>query len=120
MCGYTVVTHPIGMRGRNYQVFMGFLNPRLCFGARIYAIALSFGLASPVSAENCFPPPVPFVPSGLEAQREFADLIRQDFETYIVDVQEYFRCLDAERARAFEEARKVSEEYGRFLQEMSQ
>lgn len=30
-------------------------------------------------------------------------------------MQDYFRCLDEERARAFVEARKVSEEYGRFL-----
>jgi len=118
MCGYTVVTHPIGMRGRTYQVFMGFLNLRLCLGHCLFALALCLG--EPAGAATCFPPTVPFVPSDPEAQRQFADLIRQDFETYIVDVQEYFRCMDAERARAFEEAREVSEEYGRFLQEMSQ
>jgi hypothetical protein len=28
----------------------------------------------------------------------------------------YFRCLDTERARAFEEARQVSQDYERFLQ----
>jgi len=44
----------------------------------------------------------------------YADLIRSDFETYIADVQDYFRCLDTERARAFTEAREVSEDYGRF------
>lgn len=120
MCGYTVVTHPIGMRDRYYQVFMGFLNLRLCRKALLCALCLWFGIAAPVSAETCYPPTVPFVPSDPEAQREFADMIRQDFETYIADVQEYFRCLDAERARAFEEAREVSNEYGRFLQEMSQ
>lgn len=46
--------------------------------------------------------------------RLYADLLRADFETYIADVQVYFRCLDAERARAFTEARNVSEDYGRF------
>lgn len=120
MCGYTVVTHPIGMCGRNIQVFMGFLNLRLCRGAMLRAIVSCFGFAAPAQAETCYPPTVPFVPSDPEAQREFADLIRRDFETYIADVQAYFRCLDVERARAFEEAREVSEEYGRFLQEMSQ
>lgn len=35
---------------------------------------------------------------------------------YIADVQDYFRCLDDERARAFVEAREVSEEYVRFLE----
>ena len=117
MCGYTAVTHPIGMRGRNFQVFMGFLNLRLCRGTTLCTIGLCVGFTGPVGAETCYPPTVPYDPA---AQREFADLIRHDFETYIEDVQEYFRCLDTERRRAFEEARKVSEEYGQFLQEMSQ
>lgn len=46
---------------------------------------------------------------------EFNDIIRADFEYYIRDIQAYFRCLDDERARAFEEARQVSQEYGQFL-----
>lgn len=120
MCGYTVVTHPIGMRNGFDQVFRGFLNFRLCGGVQLFAIVLWIGFAGPVGAETCYPPTVPFVPDDPAAQREFADLIRRDFETYITDVQEYFRCLDAERARAFEEAREVSEAYGQFLQEMSQ
>jgi hypothetical protein len=52
--------------------------------------------------------------------RTYADLIRVDFESYIADVQDYFRCLDEERARAFVEAREVSEEYGRFLDALQQ
>lgn len=44
---------------------------------------------------------------------------RQSGETgripYIADVQDYFRCLDTERARAFVEAREVSDDYARFL-----
>lgn len=47
--------------------------------------------------------------------RTYADLIRADFEAYIADIQDYFRCVDEERARAFAEAREVSEDYGRFL-----
>jgi len=47
--------------------------------------------------------------------RTYAELIRADFETYITDVQDYFRCVDEERARAFAEASEVSEDYGRFL-----
>ena len=43
-------------------------------------------------------------------------IIRQDFEAYISDIQDYFRCLEQERARAFEEAREVSQDYGRFLE----
>lgn len=69
--------------------------------------------ASPANA--CTPPERPFLPTSREDMRAYADLIRGDFEAYIADVQDYFRCLDEERARAFIEAREVSEEYGRFL-----
>jgi len=72
-------------------------------------------LAGGVLAETCFAPSRPFVPNGTQAAQEFADLIRNDFKGYIMDIQSYFRCLDDERARAFHEAREVSEEYGRFL-----
>ena len=56
------------------------------------------------------------LPQSQEDMRTSADLIRGDFEAYIADVQEYFRCIDEERARAFIEAREVSEEYGRFIE----
>lgn len=82
------------------------------------ALALVFcaGLAGSATAETCLAPTRPFVPSDAQAVRDYADIIRNDFDLYIRDIQSYFRCLDAERARAFEEAREVSEEYGRFLQ----
>jgi hypothetical protein len=70
------------------------------------------------NAETCIAPVRPYVPSDLDAATEYADIIRQDFEFYIQDIQGYFRCLDNERARAFEEARQVSVEYGKFLQEV--
>ena len=89
---------------------------RLCVSARAHAILLVTCLAGEVSAASCLPPPRPFVPSDSEAAQAYADLIRSDFELYIQDIQSYFRCLEAERARAFEEAREVSEEYGRFLE----
>ncbi|EAP74956.1 hypothetical protein ISM_17400 [Roseovarius nubinhibens ISM] len=67
-------------------------------------------------AESCFAPARPFLPSDSQAARDYADIIRSDFEDYIQNIQSYFRCLDSERARAFEEAREVSEDYARFLQ----
>ncbi|MDZ4065268.1 MAG: hypothetical protein U1E06_00180 [Tabrizicola sp.] len=69
--------------------------------------------ASPAHA--CTPPERPFLPTSRE-DSAYADLIRGDFEAYIANVQDYFRCLDDERARAFVEAREVSEDYGRFIQ----
>lgn len=67
-------------------------------------------------AQTCYAPPRPFVPTDPLDVQEYRDLIGRDFETYIADIQAFFRCLEEERARAFEEAREVSEEYGRFLQ----
>ena len=66
-------------------------------------------------AHACTPPERPFLPASREDMRAYADLIRGDFEAYIADVQDYFRCIDEERARAFIEAKEVSEEYGRFV-----
>jgi hypothetical protein len=67
-------------------------------------------------ASPCVPPERPYLPSTPEDMRAYADLLRADFEGYIAGVQDYFRCLDEERARAFVEAQEVSAEYGRFLE----
>ncbi len=67
------------------------------------------------AAAACTPPERPFLPQSENDMRAYADLIRTDFESYIAEVQVYFRCLEAERARAFVEAQEVSQEYGRFL-----
>lgn len=91
-------------------------NPRLICLLLLQAIVLLICVPGPVLAESCFAPSRPFLPSDSQAARDYADIIRGDFEDYIQDIQSYFRCLDSERARAFEEAREVSEDYGRFLQ----
>ena len=78
-------------------------------------ILLSAVVGSSASSATCLAPQRPFVPSDRVAAVEYADLIRQDFEDYIRDIQQYFQCLDGERARAFEEARAVSQDYGAFL-----
>jgi hypothetical protein len=78
------------------------------------ALLLLVGAAS--HAEACLAPVRPYVPSDSQAARDYADIIRRDFEVYITDIQDYLRCLEQERARAFEEAREVSQDYGRFLE----
>ena len=80
------------------------------------ALLLGAGIATvlPASAA-CLPPERPFLPADPEDARAYADLIRSDFEGYISAVQDYFRCLDVERARAFNEAQEVSQDYGRFV-----
>jgi len=78
-------------------------------------ILLSVAAVSSASSATCLAPQRPFVPSDPTAVAAYADLIRQDFENYIQDIQRHFRCLEEERASAFEEARTVSKEYGAFL-----
>lgn len=70
----------------------------------------------PVKGEEfgCFPPVRPFVPTNSRDVEVYSDLIRQDFETYIADFEDYLRCLDTERARVFAEGQAVSQDYGQF------
>lgn len=78
-------------------------------------IIISILSVSASYAETCLAPSRPFVPSDPADAREYADLIRRDFETYLTDVQSYFRCLEVERMRVFLEAKDVAQEYERFL-----
>ena len=86
------------------------------WGITILLIAAS----SQAGAETCLAPARPFVPGDPADAKEYEDLIRLDFENYISEVQDYFRCMEGERARAFTEAQEVSQEYGRFVQEMAE
>jgi len=79
----------------------------------VLAILFTVTVGSAVVA--CVAPERPFLPASEDDMKVYADLIRQDFEAYIADVQDYFRCIDEERARAFLEAQEVSEDYGRFV-----
>lgn len=93
---------------------------RIRFGRRRAArviIVITLAMLGPSQAmgQGCLPPPRPFVPQDMAAAREYANLIRKDFETYLAEIGTYFRCLDVERARAFAEAEEVAEEYGRFI-----
>lgn len=83
---------------------------------RLCAPALFVIMGLQAEAQTCVLPPQPFVPSDPVDTRRFADLIRQDFETYLADVQTYFRCLEEERIRAIAEAQEVTEQYQRFLE----
>ncbi|TNC46188.1 hypothetical protein FHG66_19320 [Rubellimicrobium rubrum] len=71
------------------------------------------GLPCVAQPVGCIPPIRPFLPSDPRDVRAYADLLRQDFEAYIEDFDAYLRCLDAERARVFEEGQEVTQEYGR-------
>ena len=82
----------------------------------LLTVLLSASFPTILIAQNCNPPQRPFVPADPRNVREYGELIGRDFETYIGHIQSYLRCLEEERARAFEEAREVTEEYGRFLQ----
>lgn len=79
-------------------------------------LAMSLAIwAMPTDAQGCFAPVRPFVPSEFSEIRRFVDLLKGDFEIYLDGIEDYFRCLDTERARAFVEARQVAKEYERLL-----
>lgn len=83
------------------------------------SVAVVIGLllgSAPLSAQGlgCTSPIRPFVPSDPRDVQVYANLIREDFETYIADFEAYLRCLDAERTRVFAEGQEVIREYGRF------
>jgi len=87
-----------------------------CVGrANLPGLAAIFVLSGQM-ANACIAPNRPFLPENPEDVREYAELLRADFEGYIADIQEYFRCLDAERQRAFLEAQEVSRDYGRLVE----
>lgn len=88
---------------------------RICRRRLIPVLSL-ISLAGQALGQTCYSPERPFVPTDPQDVQEYRDLIGRDFENYIADIQSYFRCLEEERARAFEEAREVSQEYGRFLE----
>ncbi len=72
--------------------------------------------AQVAQAQACLRPIPPYVPERAVDIRACSDLLRRDMQTYFSDVQRYFRCFDAERSEVFEEARRVTEEYGQVLE----
>ena len=86
------------------------------FLSTLIIMLMSVFMGSEAQAETCLAPARPFVPNDPVAAREYADLIRKDFEDYISNVQDYFKCMEGERQRAFTEAQEVSQEYGQFIQ----
>ena len=83
---------------------------------RYFSVFLLIVFPTGAVAHTCYTPPRPFVPTDPQDVQEYRDLIGHDFESYITEIQSYFKCLEKERARAFQEAREVTEEYGRFLE----
>jgi len=100
----------------SFKEIRGLQYLRLSGPVQLQTLAFLALIPDPGSASSCLAPVRPFVPSEPRAAHDYADIIRQDFENYITDIQGYFRCLELERARAFAEAREVSEDYGRFMQ----
>jgi len=84
-----------------------------------YTILLMALLLPTVTNAMCFAPTRPYVPTDPVVAVAYGDLIKADFETYFREAQEYFRCVDEERARTFADARAVSESYAKFLQEVN-
>jgi hypothetical protein len=85
----------------------------------VQAAVILSTLCSAGFAQPCAAPVRPFLPNDSSSVRDYADILRRDFELYIGEIEAYFRCLDEERARAFDEAHEVSEDYAQFLKMVS-
>ncbi len=94
-------------------------NPRLQRLIHVQAVVILSTLCSAGIAQTCLAPARPFLPNDSSSVRDYADILRRDFDLYMADIEAYFRCLDEERARAFGEARAVSEDYARFREMVS-
>lgn len=65
-------------------------------------------------AEWCDPPIAPQL-TDMELAKEFRDEFYDEFNQYFRDASQYTACLDAERARVWEEMRITGQRYERFL-----
>ena len=80
----------------------------------ILAALLTVLGSSPACAEWCDPPIAPMLTTpGLA--REFREEFKGEFDQYFRAASQYAACLDAERARIFEEMRFTAQRYERFL-----
>lgn len=82
-------------------------------GAFIALPVCVMDLAMPEFSAPLMPPSLP---GDDHLMREFEDLLRENYERYLSESARYFRCLDAERARALREAAEVTTQYSMFLE----
>lgn len=99
---------------RNTATEEGSQGSRGVWTARI-AAGVILATATAGLAAACIAPEAPFMPTEPADIRVYADLLRQDFETYFADAQAFFRCMEQERLRVFREAQDVTDAYGRMI-----
>lgn len=88
------------------------------------ALAATIGLlVQPVggfATSFCVSPEAPYLPEADSDLRDYADLIRNDFEDYFRAVSEFTTCLTKARAEAIVEAEEVGVQYRHFIQRAEQ
>ena len=106
--------------GRGRYAGRGWVWPKASVIRAGFGLAMLCAAAAPLQAQSHAEPCLPLIPPDLprdaELMREFEDLLRAEFEHYLSEVTLYFRCIDAERARAWREAAEVTAQYGAFLE----
>lgn len=83
------------------------------------ALAVGFAAAHAQPAGSnrvCLPPVEPYVPSGDDEFRAYADMVSDDFNRYFSEITDYFVCVDDTRQAVFERARHVSKAHQAFWQ----
>lgn len=110
------VAHTLPVRRRRDQVLLGSMSVGSLLKRQFWVAIFLAVSAHSCLAQTCYPPQRPFIPNDPSSVKEYGNIIKDDLERYIQEIQSYFRCLDAERARAFVEARETSDDYRRVLE----
>lgn len=86
------------------------------------ALSLAFALmATNVLANDiCMPPLLPYLPNTQAEADEFGSLVAEEAERYFQDTQDYLSCLDRDRVRVFQEARKFTAQYSHYINSFAQ
>lgn len=106
--------------GRARFAGRGWVWPKASVIGAGFGLVMLCAIAVPPQAQGHAEPCLPLIPPNLPRDagliREFEDLLRAEFEHYLAEVTLYFRCIDAERARAWREAAEVTAQYDAFLE----
>ena len=80
-------------------------------GPCVLALALATSAGAAWSQGVCYRPaePYPYPPPADDP--EFAAFVNGDYQRYMLEIEDYLNCLNAEQADAFEEHREVMDRW---------
>lgn len=104
-----------GARQTGCQAFL--IGPIPVRALAVWALVLSGLLPAAAQPEviRCLPPEPPMTALPDDVLAEYRSEIVAEFEAYFAAISDHIACLDAERARALDEARAATEAYSTLI-----